>query len=295
MFDDDAREQVPLEARDIHQQLLDDSSQWVRGLPADTRMAEFARALPQRMPLPSAQDTHNVLAHRRPSSTLPDMMSLKGHTNMLNLQGPRRSIAASIAAVAVVALIVGVLYSMHSIPGTQAGSGGGRNTSTVVVPTPEKTPPPTPGPLGHNFYQTPGPLAKYMSEVQTADSRSTDITAYSTYFHAGDWVYVEAMAKGLPKGTHTISIVWYLNGVRLELSSNQTSTAINGDQRVFFGLAYPTPGVGMAKLYIDRPASDTSEATNDPRLAYTLKFVVAESEGSTPTHIPSAPTATPHP
>ncbi|MGZ3603180.1 MAG: hypothetical protein ACXVDF_24970, partial [Ktedonobacterales bacterium] len=140
MFDDDEREQMPLEAREIHQQLLSDSSHWARGLPADTRVAEFARTLPHRMPAPSARQTRNVLAHRRPNSTtLPDMMSVKGQQNMLKIEGPRRAIAASIAAVAVVALIVGVLYSAniaHDLGGGIHMDYAPLTLSKMLTPTP---------------------------------------------------------------------------------------------------------------------------------------------------------------
>ncbi len=303
MFDDDEREQMPLEARAIHQRLLNDSNQWVRKLPSDASVAEFARTLPRRMPSPSARSTHNVLAHRRPSSTLPDMMSVKGQPYMPKFDGPRRTIAASFAAVVVVALIAGVLYSLNSGHGTRAASGGGPGTSTAVVPTLSQTPLPTPGPLD----LTPGPQAKYIANIVTARGRSSDgtPTQITSYFQAGDWVYVVATVHGLPNGTHVISIVWYLNGHNAELTpSTATSLTISGDKRVVFGLQYPKAGVGMARLYIDRPASDTSDSPSDPYLAYTVKFIVAPNGNPNPTpteFVPptptpfALPTATPHP
>lgn len=308
MFDDDEREPMPLEAQEIHQQLLDDSSQWVRGLPDDTRMAEFARTLSQRMPAPSAHQTRNVLAHRRPSSTLPDMMSVKGQINMLKIEGPRRTIAASIAAVAVVALIVGVLFTMHSIPGTLAGSGGGPgNTTPGPTRVPGSTIVPTPGPSFATGV-TPGPQSKYIAEIVTAGGRTPDgtPTQVKTHFLVNDWVYVVAVVKGLPKGSHVISVAWYLNGVYVDLSASaQTSTTIDGDKRVIFGLQYPSSGLGAARIYIDRPVGDKSDDPKDPALADIIYFAVemptptpapTMAPGNvTPTPIPSAPTATPHP
>ncbi|MGZ3681870.1 MAG: hypothetical protein ACXVDI_25200 [Ktedonobacterales bacterium] len=294
MFDDDEREQMPLEAREIHQQLLSDSSHWARGLPADTHIAEFARALPQRMPAPSARQTRNVLVHRRPSSTLPDMMSVKGQSNMLKIEGPRRTVAASIAAVAVVALIVGVLYSANI-----AHDLGGGIHMDYAPPTLSKMLTPTPGSLG----VAPGPQAKYISEIVTAGGRSSDgtPTQVKSHFLVGDYVYVLAVVRGLPKGAHTISIRWYLNGVFVELpASPQTSQTIDGDKRVIFGLQYPSSGLGAAKIYIDRPASDTGESPSDPSLAGTVTFVVEMPQppqqpgGPTPTPFVPTPTATPH-
>lgn len=281
MFDDDEREPMPLEAQEIHQQLLDDSSQWVRGLPDDTRMAEFARTLSQRMPAPSAHQTRNVLAHRRPSSTLPDMMSVKGQINMLKIEGPRRtiaaSIAASIAAVAVVALIVGVLFTMHSIPGTLAGSGGGPgNTTPGPTRVPGSTIVPTPGPSFATGV-TPGPQSKYIAEIVTAGGRTPDgtPTQVKTHFLVNDWVYVVAVVKGLPKGSHVISVAWYLNGVYVDLSASaQTSTTIDGDKRVIFGLQFPSSGLGAARIYIDRPAGDKSDDLTNPALADIIYFAV---------------------
>jgi hypothetical protein len=286
MFDDDEREQLPLEAREIHQRLVSDSSHWARGLLADTRIAEFARTLPQRMPSPSAQRTRNVRAHRGPSSTVPDMMSIKGQTGMFKNQRPGRTCAASIAAVAVVALIVGVLYTMHSVQGIRAGSGGSRGNNTVVVPTP------TPH-LQGDYSATPGPLASYVSKLYTAGDRPSDGTPVNvkSHFVVGHWVYVSAIVHGLPKGAHTISIRWYLNGVFVELPASAQTSQTDGDKRLVFSLQYPEPGAGMAKVYIDRPASDTSESPSDPYLAGTVVFVV-EMPQPTPQ---TTPQTTPQP
>lgn len=296
MFDDDEREQVPLEAREIHQQLVSDSSHWARGLPADTHIAEFARTLPRHMPSPTAQQPRTVLAHRRPSSTLLDMMSMKGQPNMLNLQGPRRTLAASVAAAAVVALIIGVLYTMHSVQGTRAGSGGSHGNNTVVVPTP------TPHPQG-DYSATPGPLANYVSKFYTTSDPPSDGNSVNvrSHFVVGDTVYVSAIVHGLPKGAHTISIRWYLNGIRVDLPpETQTGTTIDGDKRVVFALQYPSPGLGAAKIYIDRPATDKTDDPKDPTLAGTIFFAVemptpaATQQPGHPTPTPFLPTATPH-
>ena len=285
MFDDDEREHMPLEAREIHQRLVDDSSQWVSKLPDSMRVAAFARTLPQHMPSPSpAHQTRYVLAHRRPSSTLPDMMSVEGHTGMLKLHGPRRTLAASIAAVAVVALIIGVLYSTNIAHGTRVGEGP-MPTVTTLTPAPTLTP----GAYGV-YGAAPGPQAKYMATIVTAGSRSPEgnPTQVKSHFLAGDWVYVVAVVSGLPKGTHVISIDWYINGISTDLgATGQTSLTINTDKKIVFGLQYPMTGLGMAKLFIDRPPNDKGTDPADPTLADTIYFAV-----EMPTPAPTVGTGT---
>ncbi|MGZ3675344.1 MAG: hypothetical protein ACXVCO_13645, partial [Ktedonobacterales bacterium] len=95
-----------------------------------------------------------------------------------------------------------------------------------------------------------------------------------------------------------ISIGWYLNGVFIELPARpQTSQTIDGDKRVVFALEYPTPGMGIAKIYIDRPVGDTSESSSDPYLAETITFDVempqSTQQPGDPTPTPFVPTATP--
>jgi len=86
---------------------------------------------------------------------------------------------------------------------------------------------------------------------------------------------VSLIAHGLPKGTHIISVQWYFNGIKLDFPAGaHTSQAINGDQRVAFATVYPNAGVGMAKVYIDRPASDTGASPSDPYLAGTVIFAI---------------------
>lgn len=204
---------------------------------------------------------------------------------MLKLQGPQRTLAVSIAAVVVVALMVGVLYSINVAHGTRAGSGSGSMSTATLAPTL------TPNPFGV-YGATSGPLAKYVSEIVTAGGRSADgtPTQVKTHFLVGDWVYVVAVVHGLPKGTHVISLAWYLNGLYLELPATpQTGKTIDGDKRIIFGLQFPTGGLGTAKIFIDRPASDTSESPSDPYLAETVTFVV---EMPQPTVAPGTPMPT---
>lgn len=272
MFEDDEREDLPSEAREIHQRLVSDSAYWARRIPshADKRITEFARTAPQRVPLPVTQHTRNVHTQRRPNSTLPDIMTSKGQTNMLKNQGSRRALFGGIAAVAVVALLVGVLYTMYTAHGTSSGLGSGPSTPTVVAATPTLQP-------QIDASATPGPLAQYIAKLYTTTTAPTEgspVTVVSR-FKVGDAIFVSLIAHGLPKGTHTISIQWYSDGSVIELPPiARTSQTINSDQRVTFVLAYPSAGVGMAKVYIDRPASDTGASPSDPYLAGTVIFAI---------------------
>ncbi|MGZ3673201.1 MAG: hypothetical protein ACXVCO_02735 [Ktedonobacterales bacterium] len=140
---------------------------------------------------------------------------------------------------------------------------------------------------------TPGAQAKFVLQIVTAGGRSSngEPTNVKTHFLVGDYVYVLAVVRGLPKGAHIISVAWYLNGVFVELPAGaQTSQTIDGDKRVVFGLQYPSSGLGAAKIYIDRPASDKSDDPKDPALADTIYFAV---EMPTPAPTVGTGTATP--
>lgn len=149
---------------------------------------------------------------------------------------------------------------------------------------------------------TPGPQSKYITQIVTAGGRSSTGTPTNvkSHFVVGDWVYVVTVVKGLPKGTHVISIAWYLSGIPLELGpSAQTSKTIDGDKSVIFGLQFPTPGLGKAEIYIDRPANDTGDDPKNPTLADTIFFAVemptpAPTVG-TSTTTPNAKTPSPSP
>lgn len=137
---------------------------------------------------------------------------------------------------------------------------------------------------------TPGPQAKYISNIVTAGGRSSDgnPTQVKSHFLAGDWVYVVAVARGLPKGAHVISIDWYINGISTDLgATGQTSLTINTDKKIVFGLQYPMTGLGMAKLFIDRPPNDKGTDPADPTLADTIYFAV-----EMPTPAPTVGTGT---
>lgn len=142
---------------------------------------------------------------------------------------------------------------------------------------------------------TPGPATKYVKNVVTAtghDGQGFAIGATS-HFKVNDAVQVIASVRGAPSGQHTVSIRWFLQGVALDhLPGAQTAQSINKDSQVFFALSFPSPGVGMAKLYWDMSPSDTGDNPNDPSLAATIYFFV-QPQNVTPSVSGTPGTATP--
>jgi hypothetical protein len=199
-------------------------------------------------------------------------MSIEGQASMFKNQRLGRALVARIAAVVVVALLGGVLYAAHSAQGTRVAGGGGPGNKTVVVPTSTVLP-------QGNYSATPGPLANYIAELYTTGNYPSDgvpVTVKS-HFVMGDWVYVVTKVHGLPNGTHTISIKCYEDGTSTEVPLSIPTSQIASDQRVVFSLrmAVPFSNIAyMARIYIDRPASDAGDSPSDPYLAGTVVFVV---------------------
>lgn len=136
---------------------------------------------------------------------------------------------------------------------------------------------------------------KYISSVTTsrrkdASYNPVDITSH---FLTGDQVNVIVNVRNAPSGQHSVCINWYKDGQYLQLPSSSQTCVNTSDpnQNVAFSLPYPQPGVGMARIYWDRPANDTNTGPNDPALAATIVFGVYEP--ATPTTVPK-PTATPN-
>jgi hypothetical protein len=141
---------------------------------------------------------------------------------------------------------------------------------------------------------------KFIASVTTSkriDSsyQAVDVTSH---FLVGDTVYVVVQVRGMPQGKHTLCANWYLNGEYLPLpSSSQTCATLsnvqNGgqdsgpDHSVAFNLPYPQAGVGMARIYWDRPANDTDTSADDPTLVSTIVFGIFMP--ATPTAVPSTP------
>ena len=81
---------------------------------------------------------------------------------------------------------------------------------------------------------------------------------------------------------HTVSVRWFLNGIDTQVTrgAGKTDVEVKDNSNVHLSLSYPSTGVGMAKIYWDRPANDNSDSSTDPSLAQTIYFAV---EQPTPT------------
>jgi hypothetical protein len=137
---------------------------------------------------------------------------------------------------------------------------------------------------------TAAPQAKYVQNVTTA--AGVDSTIYSpinitSTFPVNSDVYVTASMRNIAPGeSHTLSIRWFLGGTDLGLTSvNNLSKTITKAVNVYFSLRYPTVGLGMAKLYFDRPANDPDSDT--AYLAATVYFTIQSASAPVPTPTPA--------
>jgi hypothetical protein len=75
---------------------------------------------------------------------------------------------------------------------------------------------------------------------------------------------------------HTVSVRWFLNGTELQVNGGpgRTSLEVTDNSNAHLALVYPTRGVGMAKIYWDRPANDKNDGASDPSLARTISFII---------------------
>lgn len=136
---------------------------------------------------------------------------------------------------------------------------------------------------------TPGPAAKYITSATLAHNVDSNFAPVdiSSKFTVNSMVYVVLNVRNVPKGnTHTVSVHWFLNNVDVQLPPSALTTKdITVDSNAYFALLYPQQGVGMVKIYWDRPAGDTGNSPTDQYLAQTLYFAVQ----------PPVPTPTPTP
>lgn len=127
---------------------------------------------------------------------------------------------------------------------------------------------------------TPGPAAKHITSLVTAKSVDTSYNAVdvTSFFTAKSTVYAVMTIVGVSQNqANTFSCAWYLNGLNFNLHQNtqktiQPSSATNF--HAICSLPYNQIGIGMVRVYWNRPASDTSDSPTDPYLAQTIKFAV---------------------
>jgi len=98
-------------------------------------------------------------------------------------------------------------------------------------------------------------------------------------------VSVIVYVRGVPKGEHhAVSVHWYIQNVDVGLTPNANVIAqVTADANVLFTLAYPEPGWGTARIFLDLPGNDTSNPTTDPHLAATINFGILPPNTGTPT------------
>jgi hypothetical protein len=144
---------------------------------------------------------------------------------------------------------------------------------------------------------TPGPASKDVTNVilaATLDNNNVPIDI-TTHFKVNSFVNVVIRTRPLTAGeTHTLSVRWFLNGIDVGIPESKTRVTLNDPAKpgAKFQLAYPQAGLGMVKVYWDRPAGEINDTPDDPHLAQTLYFAVEQ-----PTPTPGAngtPTGSPN-
>lgn len=177
---------------------------------------------------------------------------------------PRR-VFGGIGAVAAVLLLALGFAALHGLIGSNGPSAAPTVSATA-----------TSAELGTQ----PGPASRYITSAVTATSVDNHLAPLNptSRFTAGASVFVAISVRNLPVGQlHTISVRWFFQGVPLDLKNAQTSRTVGSDANVYFSLTYSTPGVGMVKIYVDRPTGDTSDAPSDPHLGATVTFMIVKS------------------
>lgn len=144
---------------------------------------------------------------------------------------------------------------------------------------------------------TPGPAAKIITSVKTAQGIDKEYNAQdiTSYFKVNSTVYVVVNIVGASQNTtNSISCTWYLDGINYNLKSGTKATlpqTKSNNFHAYCALPYYQTGVGMVRIYWNRPDSDTNDTANDPYLGQTIKFGVFANLPGTAT--PSSGTAKP--
>jgi hypothetical protein len=143
---------------------------------------------------------------------------------------------------------------------------------------------------------TPGPAAKNVTGLVTAKSVDPSYNAIdpTSYFLVKSSVFAVITIVGVTQNqTNTLTCVWYLNNLNFNLHTGTSTTIQPNKTTNFHGvceLPYNQIGIGMVRVYWNRPPSDTSEAADDPYLAQTIQFAVLNQ---LPTVTPASGTSTP--
>ena len=143
---------------------------------------------------------------------------------------------------------------------------------------------------------TPGPAAKNVTSLVTAKSVDPSYNAIdeTSYFLVKSSVFAVITIVGVTQNqTNTLTCVWYLNNLNFNLHTGTTTTIQPNKTTNFHGvceLPYNQIGIGMVRVYWNRPASDTSESATDPYLAQSIQFAVLNQ---LPTVTPGPGTPTP--
>jgi hypothetical protein len=167
-------------------------------------------------------------------------------------------------------VVVGLLAALfatfaHNRNDTHLTSGGHNSSPTAVTPA-------TP-------VSTPGPAAKYVVTVVTARAVDNNFAPIdiTSHFPVGSQVHLFIQVRNITAGEkHTVSARWFLTGTEMQVNGGpgRTSVEVTDNSNAHLALVYPATGVGMAKVYWDRPANDTSDSDSDPSLAQTISFVI---------------------
>jgi hypothetical protein len=77
---------------------------------------------------------------------------------------------------------------------------------------------------------------------------------------------------------------WFSNGIDTHVTRGpgKTDVLVSDNSNVHFAMLNSTAGAGMAQIYWNRPANDTSDSGSDSSLAQTLLFTI-EQPTPTPT------------
>lgn len=144
---------------------------------------------------------------------------------------------------------------------------------------------------------TAGPAAKYVVRAVTAKGVDTSYNPISltSRFLVGDTVYVVVQIRGVPSGSHVLSIRWLINGIDPQVPGELSHAIDRANENAYFQLQIMQPAVGTAYVYWDRPAGDHDTSVHDPALAQVIYFGVYEPNSPTATPARATPTGTKSP